>query len=257
MNKYLAFFSMIVITQMMGCTAILWNNNSSGLYELKTGKVFSTLTETEIIDQDQIVGFAYLKEKAVSKSSHDLKNTDTSIIVVGQKYAYKIGSIESKSILEAIQSDLDPKYWRIRPASSRENHFKLFLLGANKFQKKAKGATFSGSIELYYAKEDLTENERYKLVLLRLAQYGYGQEYSAFYRKKITLAGSIMGLNTEIKNMKFQNFSQNYAISVYADRKIKYAVHPKVFLTKAALTPFTLAGDLIVVPLYFLFNIGN
>lgn len=138
MNKYLAFFSMIVITQMMGCTAILWNNNSGGLYELKTGKVFSTLTETEIIDQDQIVGFAYLKEKAVSKSSHDLKNTDTSIIVVGQKYAYKIGSIESKSILEAIQSDLDPKYWRIRPASSRENHFKLFLLGANKFQKKQK-----------------------------------------------------------------------------------------------------------------------
>ncbi len=66
-----------------------------------------------------------------------------------------------------------------------------------------------------------------------------------------------MGLNTEIKNMKFQNFSQNYAISVYADRKIKYAVHPKVFLTKAALTPFTLAGDLIVAPLYFLFNIGN
>lgn len=55
MNKYLAFFSMIVITQMMGCTAILWNNNSGGLYELKTGKYFQRLQRRKLLTKIKLL----------------------------------------------------------------------------------------------------------------------------------------------------------------------------------------------------------
>lgn len=257
MNRYFLLFSIIVTTQMIGCTAILWNNNSGNLYELNTGKAFSTHTETEIVDQDQIIGFAYLKENASSKNSQDLKNTDTSIIVVGQKYAYKIGSFESKKILDAIRSDLDPEYWRIRPVCSGDNHFRLFLLPAIKFQKNAQAVKFSGDIELYYAKNNLTQYEGYKLTLLGFDRVIQDKEAVGFYRKKTGLSGEVVGLNPEIKKMKFQSFSQNYEITVYADGKAKYKLHPKVFLAKVALTPVTLAGDLVAVPLYFLFNIGR
>lgn len=254
MHKYFSLFIVLVISQMIGCTAILWNNSDSG--RLATGKVVSTHADRVIVDQDQIVGFAYLKENASSKNSHDRNNVDRSLIVVGQKYAYMI-DIGNKEILETIQSDLDPKYWRIKPVRPSDKHFSLSLMPESDDQKNPQATQFSGDIELYYAKNNLTEQEENRLSRLGLSQYEYGQENSEFYQRKIGLVGRVVGLNAEIKNMKFQNFNQNYTIAMYTQGKTKYSLHSKTLLQKVALTPVTLVGDLVAIPLYFLFNIGT
>ncbi|MFW1800657.1 hypothetical protein ACG9YX_11585 [Acinetobacter nematophilus] len=259
MYKKALFLMMVLTTQLSGCTAILWNNSDSGT--LATGKVVSTHADRVTVDQDQIVGFAYLKEdftskNNTSKNNADIKNLDTSLIVIGQKYAYMI-DIGNQQILETIQSDLDPTYWRIRPVRSSENYFGLSLLPQIDDDKHLQQLKFSADIELYYAKDKLTQNEQQQLSRLSLSQYEYGQENSAFYRRKIGLVGHIVGLNAEMNKMKFQHFSQNYPIEIYTSGKTHYSLHTKTLLQKVALTPVTLAGDIVAIPLYLLFNIGT
>lgn len=70
------------------------------------GKVVSTHADSVTVDQDQIVGFAYLKESSTSKNNTsknnaDIKNLETSLIVIGQKYAYMI-DIGNQQILETV-----------------------------------------------------------------------------------------------------------------------------------------------------------
>jgi hypothetical protein len=254
MYKKALFLMMVLTTQLNGCTAILWNNSDSGT--LATGKVISTHADRVTVEQDQIFGFAYLKESSTSKTKVDIKNLDSSLIVIGQKYVYMI-DIGNQEILETIQSDLDPKYWRIRPVRSNEEYFGLSLLPKIDDDKHLQQAKFSADIELYYAKNNLTQNEQQQLSRLNLSKYEYGQENSEFYRRKIGLVGHIVGLNTEMNKIKFQHFSQNYPIEIYTRGKTHYSLHPKTLLQKVALTPVTLVGDIVAIPLYLLFNIGT
>lgn len=254
MYKKSLFLLMVVVTLLSGCTAILWNNSDSGT--LATGKVVSSHADRVTVDQDQIVGFAYLKESSSSKTNVDIKNLDTSLIVIGQKYAYMI-DIGNQEILETIQSDLDPKYWRIRPVRLNEEYFGLSLLPKIDDDKHLQQVKFSADIELYYAKNNLTQNEQQQLSRLNLSQYEYGQENTEFYRRKIGLVGHIVGLNAEMNKMKFQHFSHNYPIEIYRSGKTHYSLHGKTLLQKIALTPVTLVGDIVAIPLYLLFNIGS
>ncbi len=235
-----------------GCTAVLWSESDTGFGAM--GKVIKKKAESKLIEQDQLLGFIQIQNK-------DLGNT-SDFIIVGQKYAYQIDA-GNKELSEILKLQIDPTYWRMVSGFNQDQSLSLQLYSSEN-KKKKKNSTedvkFSTDVKFVYNKAQLSEIETQQLNHLYV---GYGniqppdREKNPYYVVKIGMNGQVIGLNDELKNLKFQKFSHNYPINLYSQGDTKYTANMPKLLQKVALTPVTLVGDVMILPLAILLNIGS
>ncbi|NHB57993.1 hypothetical protein G9F32_08120 [Acinetobacter sp. 194] len=233
--------SIAIITSCLilnGCTALVWTDAGGPLSMDKAVK--TETTQGELLHQDLLLGFVQVQTKN--------KTNAPQLMIIGQKYAYKIDS-GARDALKVIQSMPEHEYWRLKPYEGCDCRL-VINLEQNKNDSHA--LDFSGSIDLYYTKTKLSNDEIEKIRKLgaQSKRIDVGNKTSTtMLVKNIQLKGQVVGLSNELKNIKFEKFSQNYAIDIYAKGSTKKTVNQGLFLKKVALTPFALAADAVFVPL--------
>lgn len=224
-----------------GCTALLWGKKSTnGGYLSGSDDIITKSEESFKVNQDNIKGFALLKNVSDANKSQ--------IMVIGQQFGYLIHSGNSE-VFKFLNSELDPKYWRIEPAKNCKCALKLFV------DEKVKGQNklyFSTYVNFVYVKENLSEKDKKILSQLGASRSeDLGHQSGQYPRLEVHLKGEVVGLSKEIKALDLKKFSQNYQIEMYADKTKKHVNYARMF-GYIALTPFTVLSDIILSPLYLL-----
>lgn len=237
-----AIFFILACSFLSGCTTVVWKESESGMFSV--GKVITDKTKnSKLIKEDVLVGL-------VQVQSQDQK-TKPQLMIIGEKYAYKIDS-GAEEAFKVIQSTSERNYWRLKP--SDECNCNLNIIVSENTQKN-NILDFYGSINLYYLKPvmDSVEVDEMKRLGASIQDIPINKHFKkTMFVKKIHLRGQIVGLNKEFKNLKLQNFSQDYPIEMYSQRSTQKSVNFGILLKKIALTPFALIGDVVIVPFLLL-----
>lgn len=233
------FLSSIMV--LSGCTDLLWGKrNPNGGFLAGSEDIVTKDVYVKKVAQDHLQGFVLLTDK----------NTNTKkIMVAGEKFGYLIHSGHS-DVFALLDSSLDPQYWRIAQSGNCDCALKLKV---DKVPKQKKVLSFTTRVKFIYIKPNLTVQEQH--ILNQLGIHSSAQQSSAPY-KMIDLTGDVVGLSSEIKNLEFKKFSQNYSIEMYADQTKKH-VNYSLMLTYIAMTPFAVLSDIILSPLYLFLYIKS
>ncbi|TCM70802.1 hypothetical protein EC844_10171 [Acinetobacter calcoaceticus] len=233
---------------LQGCTKMLWSTHGWNLGGQLTE---SRDHKTKVVMQDQLLGFAQVQPRV--KASQAQSEDHSRIIIVGRDYAYALNQSQVKLLLDPA---LDVEYWRVQlPQSDSESvlDFHLYMPTQYAYHPETLNGQlfFNTDLQFIYEKPDLTVNEREALKKLKasLVEPWTGKqtnpEHNVF---SIDVFGEIVGLNEEMKNLKYQKFSRTYAINIHEIPRSYTHVNWGTLFRQVALTPFTLAADLILVP---------
>lgn len=237
--KIMAISSLVLV--LSGCgTAVLWENTDKGY--ISFGKVVDTTKSVKVVETDHILGFAQVNNtRAASKK----------LVIVGQQYAYLMKD-ESESAFQILDSSLDVKHIRLYEPKAQKYHLDFNLLN-NNVKSLKDGVGFQTKIHLLYDKNksELSLEEQNTLQRLGFSEENFAQnnaQQDIRYVKVMAMQGKVLGLNDELRSLKFQSFSQAYSINIYANYVDK-DVDFKTLFKKIALTPVALVGDLVVIPI--------
>lgn len=215
----------------VGCTSLLWGKKTNDRFLSGSDDVITSSVNQVLIHQDTLRGFAKLQNN---------QHNSPQLMVIGKQFSYIFDSGETE-ILRFLNSELDPKYWRIFPKQNCNCAIQLKLQDSN----NPKILNFSSSVEFIYTKPQLSSEDKH---LLEKLSFSMNKEFPSY---TVHLTGNVVGLNQEMKNLELQNFSQPYPINMYSYKNQKN-IHFGRMLSYIALTPFTLATDVILSPLYLI-----
>ena len=238
--KKLSLITALLMTPMLisGCTAILWANEDKGF--LATGKVITDKDpEYKVVAEDQILGFAQVRTPDTDQ---------VQLMVVGKQYAYQIQQGQGQAF-NIINSGLNVSALRlIRP---NDPNFSLnFYLDEDNKARLGQGV-FETTIYMTYDQAVISTADKALLDKLGFELYEYqdkDQKKTQRYVKKMVMHGKMVGLNAQLKALKFQSFSKAYPIHIHSIQT-GHGVDFKVLFRKIALTPVTLVGDALIIPI--------
>lgn len=238
---------LVLLLSLSACTEMLWSTS---------GGVFSggkELTRKEgrgrdVVKKDQLLGFVQIK----APSDHE----QAQLLIVGREYAYPLSAGQEQA-QQIINSGLDVKYWRaVTSGQGEDSDINLYFKDNQKDP-----LAFTMRITLSYEKPALTERELQVLTQLGAkpidAKNQQGEKLQV-YAKEIQFEGHVQGLNQQLRALDYQKFSHNYSIVMYSPLKQVTRINYGPLLRQTALTPFTVVGDIILLPLYaFIFLFGH
>lgn len=213
------------------CTAILWNKGLNG-------PVVRHDRKEVVIVKDEIASFAQLK-------TADAANK---FLIVGKEYTYIMETGNDK-VAQLLESELDPSYWRI--AGTQESHRSINIYFEDN-AKKAQQMAFSTNFSMYYSKSNLSKREQEILNKLDccVKEKMKGTDFSGF---KIDMTGNMVNAKHKAINESQRALSSRYHIVGKTKTDTKdYNVG--LIAARATLTPFTLVGDVVLLPLMKIFG---
>jgi len=238
-GAFRAIAVLLMSLSLTACTSMLWSKTGwVGFGEDLTRQVRKG---GDIVKKDQLVGFVQIKSSA--------EHEPPQLLIVGREYVYPL-TVGRDKAQQLINSGLDLKYWRavmqgLGDDASLNLHFK---------NKPNDPLSFVMEVKLSYIKSDLTEQELQVLKQLdaRLIRVQDAQkEVSEVYAVYLQFEGQVKGLNKQLRAIEYQKFSHDYPIVMYSPSKMVKRINYGPLLRQTALTPFTVVGDIILLPFYY------
>lgn len=213
---WLTLFSSLLLS---GCTAIMWERKP----------VRETNIQQTIVSKDNIYTFATMTKTKESKGK--AKATPT-LLLLGEQYTYVLDE-GADQLLSVLTSPLN------NPALSlNRNKLLSFELDSPN--------TFSANIALRYKEPEQGYTKKEQDLLTKLGFNYYGHDKMSY--KNIAFKGSIQEASSLVDSIK-QNkgFRAPYPVSFYTESRTEN-VNVGRLISKIIATPFTLIGDLVIVP---------
>ncbi|TCM70803.1 hypothetical protein EC844_10172 [Acinetobacter calcoaceticus] len=225
-----------------GCTAMLWSTEGP----LRFG---GDLTREEskpgrVVKQDQLRGF-------VQVQSPD-NPAATQLMVVGKDHAYLMqqGQDQAKALID---SGLDVSQWRV--SLNKNNDFKLNFYLQEPKKDAPQQLNFNTQMVFYFNQANPTSQQLIALdkIGAKLSDIEVENGLTIHvYSMVVDFNGQVVGLNKQLRAIKYQQFSRDYPIVMYSPNKSVTHVNYGTLFKQIALTPFTLIGDVVLVPLLFI-----
>lgn len=243
MLKKLALFSLLLAT-LNGCTGLLWSQNGflAGSRDMVDNQY---TTEYRDIGNDDIRAFAMVKPDSQTLPAN-------SLLMMGDNYWYAVDPKKSQELVAALRAPLSQRFQILvskpneKAVYSASDSLYLDISksedGSMTFGIPALCLKYSVPTELSAAAQQKERNA----LLQADFKLNQGNTYSTcFYHIHGTIYAKPEKLPAEYQ------FERSIPVHLYSSStKIEKDVNGKMVLRNIALTPFTVVGDIVLLPVY-------
>lgn len=202
-----------------GCTALLWSANPA-VEEVESSK------QTQLEDKIFAIGKNQQAQATIAAGT---------VLIIGQKNIYVLNK-GSEKLFEIYKNIPDRKYL----SPSLESTLEFRLNDAN---------AFSGAVTFSYLKQTPIDDSEWDILLNKLGFQKQNDKLATIY---LSISGKIHPhADANQSQQAASKFRQSYPVLFYKTKRITQ-VNPDNIIENAVMTPVSLAGDMILLPLMFL-----
>ncbi len=219
LTKLINFMVLSASIGMSGCTAWLWAGGNGGIVPGSGEIVTQTSSHTQTIAQDNVHAFGKSRER---------------LVMMGEHYWYFLDEKSTTQMAPIVNAKLPKAFHILNRCTDCKDTFVLTLTDEK---------TFGTDFVLFYPPQRSQEEN-----ILR--ELGFKKEKQG-YTAQFTVKGNIYKASDNLK--QDYRFEKALPVRLQQYHAGKTEIDGELLLSKIALTPVTLLGDIIILPLSLFF----